>query len=102
MHRQWKQGQVILEKQGDEIRLCRDGARKVKRRLELNLSRHAKNYKGLLYGFYTYINKERKAKEGPINNGAKLIRMGEEEAEVVNNTFASVLNGSLSSSVFYF
>lgn len=51
-------------------------------------------------GFYTCINKERKAEEGSINNGAKLIRMGEEEAEIVNNTFASVLNGNISSSVF--
>jgi len=43
MHRQWKQGQVPWEEYKDAARLCRDGVRKAKAQLELNLARDAKN-----------------------------------------------------------
>ena len=47
MHRQWKQGQVPWEEYKDAARLCRDGVRKAKAQLELNLTRGAKmNKKG--------------------------------------------------------
>ena len=52
MHRQWKQGQVSWEEYRDTARLCRDGVRKAKARLELNLARDAKNNKK---GFYRYV-----------------------------------------------
>ena len=40
--------------------MCRDGVRRAKVRLELNLARDAKNNKK---GFYRYVNQKRKAKE---------------------------------------
>jgi len=49
MHRQWKQGQVSWEEYRDAAWFCRDGIRKVKVQLELNLARDAKNNKK---GFY--------------------------------------------------
>ena len=48
MHRQWKWGQVLWE----AARLCRDGVRKAKAQLELNLEKSAKNNKK---GFYRYL-----------------------------------------------
>ena len=42
MHRQWKQGQVSWEEYRDVAQLCRDGVRKSKVQLELNLARDAK------------------------------------------------------------
>ncbi|KAK4828806.1 hypothetical protein QYF61_000863 [Mycteria americana] len=52
MHRQWKQGQVFWEEYRDTACLCRDGVRKAKAQLELNLARDAKNNKK---GFYSGI-----------------------------------------------
>ncbi|KAK4816518.1 hypothetical protein QYF61_017618 [Mycteria americana] len=52
MHRQWKQGQVSWEEHKDVIWLCRDGVRKAKAPLELNLARDAKNNNK---GFYRRI-----------------------------------------------
>ncbi|KAK4822139.1 hypothetical protein QYF61_010262 [Mycteria americana] len=52
MHRQWKQGQVSWEQYRDTAWLCRDGVRKAKAWLELNLARDAKNNKK---GFYGYV-----------------------------------------------
>ena len=43
MHGQWKQGQVSQEEYRDAAWLCRDGVRKAKVQLELNLARDAKN-----------------------------------------------------------
>ena len=43
--RQWKQGQVTWEEHKDAARLCGDGVRKTKVRLELNLAKDAKNNK---------------------------------------------------------
>jgi len=43
MHRQWKQGQVSWEEYRDAAQLCRDGIRKAKAQLELNVARDAKN-----------------------------------------------------------
>jgi len=45
--RQWQQGQETWEEHGDAARLCRDGVRRDKVWLELNLARDAeKNKKG--------------------------------------------------------
>ncbi|GAB0209193.1 hypothetical protein GRJ2_003385000 [Grus japonensis] len=60
MHRQWKRGQVSWEEYRDAARLCRDGVRKAKAQLELNLARDAKNNKK---GFYRYVSQKRKVKE---------------------------------------
>ena len=45
IHRQWQQGQISWEYCKEVGRLCRDGVRKAKACLELNLARDAKNNK---------------------------------------------------------
>ncbi|KAK4810175.1 hypothetical protein QYF61_010948 [Mycteria americana] len=49
MRRQWKQGQGSWEEYRDAAHMCRDGVRKAKAQLELNLARDAKNNKGSFY-----------------------------------------------------
>ncbi|KAK4831467.1 hypothetical protein QYF61_017715 [Mycteria americana] len=71
MHRQWKQGQTSWEEYRYTARLCRDGVRKAKAQLELNLARDAKNNKK---GFYRYVSQKRKVKESiapPMNMTGK-------------------------------
>jgi len=43
MHRQWNQGCVSWEEYKDTVQLNRDGTRKAKAQLELNLVRDEKN-----------------------------------------------------------
>jgi len=65
--------------------------------MELNLARNAKNNQK---GFYTYVSLRRKLKESVstlMSNSGKLVTTGEEEAEVFNNSLASVFTGNLSS-----
>ncbi|KAK4828824.1 hypothetical protein QYF61_000881 [Mycteria americana] len=97
MHRQWKQGQVTWEEYRDTACLCRDGVRKAKVWLELNLARDAKNNKK---GFYRYVSQKRKVKESVpslMSKTGKLLTTDEEKAEVLSNFFASVFSGNLSS-----
>ena len=49
MHRQWKQGQVTLKEYRYAARLCRDGVRKAKTQLELDLERGVKKDKKSFY-----------------------------------------------------
>lgn len=77
------------------IWLCRDEVRKAKVQLELNLARQTKNKKG----FTGVSARKKKVKERVpvlINKTDKLVKM-DEKAEVLNNFFASVLNGNLPS-----
>jgi len=60
LHRQWKQGQVCWEEYRDALRLCREGVRRGKGQLELNLARNAKNNKK---GFCRYVRQKKKVKE---------------------------------------
>jgi len=53
LNRQWKQGQVSWEEYREAAQLCRDGVRKARVWLELNLARDAKNNK---QGFYSCVN----------------------------------------------
>ncbi|KFU97058.1 hypothetical protein N339_06908, partial [Pterocles gutturalis] len=90
MHKQRKQGQVSWEEYRDTAWLCRDGVRKAKAQLELNMARDAKNNKK---GFCGYVNQKRKVKESVpalMSKAAKLATTNEEEGEVLNNCFASV------------
>ena len=95
MHRQWKQGQVSWEKYRDVAQLCRDGIRKAKAQLKLNLARDTKNNKK---AFYSYISQKRKVKENipPLmNTTGKLLRMEKEKDEVVHNFFTSIFTGNV-------
>jgi len=97
MHRQWKQGQVSWEEYRDTAQLCRGGVRKAKVQMELNLARDAKNNKK---SFHRYFSQKKKVKESVphlISNTGKLLATDEKAAEVLNNIFASVFSGSLTS-----
>ncbi|PKU46847.1 hypothetical protein llap_2820 [Limosa lapponica baueri] len=93
MQKEWKEGQVSWEEYWDAARLCRDGVRKAKVQLGLNLARDAKSNKG----FYSYVSQKRKVKESikPPN---------EQDWQTGNNEpgegwvafFASVFTGNLS------
>ncbi|KFQ50610.1 hypothetical protein N334_03009, partial [Pelecanus crispus] len=95
LHRQWKQGQVSWEEYREAAWWCREGVRKAKAQLELNLARDVKNNKK---GFYRYVNQKRKVKESVpslMNKNADLVPTDKEKAEVLN-FFASVFTGNLS------
>jgi len=55
---QWKQGQVSWEEYRDIAQFCKDGDRKAKEQVELNLARDANNK-----GFYRYVSQKKKVKE---------------------------------------
>ncbi|KFR03253.1 hypothetical protein N306_07323, partial [Opisthocomus hoazin] len=94
LHRQWKQGLASWEEYREAARLCRDGVRKAKAQLELNLARDAKNNKK---GFYRYVSQKKMVKESVpplMSKTSKLVTADEEKAEVHNNFFASVFTGN--------
>ncbi|KFP65777.1 hypothetical protein N322_00654, partial [Cariama cristata] len=97
MHRQWRQGQVSWEEYREAARLCRDGVRKAKARLEMNLAREVENNKK---GFYRYVNQKRKIKENVppfMSRAGELVVTDEEKAEVLSSFFTLVFTGKLSS-----
>jgi len=49
LYQLWKQRHVTWEQYRDAIWTCRDGIRKAKAQMELNLVRDAENKKGFLY-----------------------------------------------------
>ena len=57
MHRQWKQGQGSWDEYRDFGWLCRDGVKKAKAWLELNLAKDAKSMKKI---FNRYVSQKRK------------------------------------------
>ena len=90
-HRRWKQGHASWEEYGDAARVCRDGIRKAKAQLELNLARDVKNRKK---GFYRCVGQKRKTKEKvhhprppPINKTGDLVTTDVEKAEVLDDCF---------------
>jgi len=78
-------------------RLCRDGVRKAKAQLKLNLARDAKkNTKG----FYRYLKQKKKVQQGvppclPVSDTGKLVTEVKEKAEVLN-FFALVFSDNCS------
>ncbi|KFR01231.1 hypothetical protein N306_09969, partial [Opisthocomus hoazin] len=96
LHRKWKQGLASGEEYREAARLCRDGVRKAKAQLELNLARDVKNNKK---GFYRYVSRKKMVKESVpplMSETGELATADEEKAEVLNNFFASVFTGNLS------
>ncbi|KFO74885.1 hypothetical protein N303_15516, partial [Cuculus canorus] len=90
LHRQCKQGEGTWAEYRDAAQLCKDGVRKAKGQLELNLAREVKTNKK---GFYRYVNQKRKAKESItalMAGNYDLVSTDEEKTEVLNNIFASV------------
>jgi len=76
-----------LEKCGDAVRLCRDGVKKAKVQLELDLARGAKKCEK---GFCRYT--EQEGPGGctllpPVSNIGRLLTMDKEKAEVLNHFF---------------
>jgi len=90
MHKQWKQGQIPWEVCRGSAQLCRDGLRKAKVQLGLDLARDVKNNKK---GFYRYVSQKRKVKESvpphTMSKTGKLVTMDKAKAEVLSKFFAS-------------
>ena len=99
MYRKWKQGCVFWEEYRAVVRVCRDRIRKAKAQMELNLVRDATDNKK---GFYRYIGRRRQAKESapPLMKGnGELASPDIENAEVLNERFASVFTGGQASHI---
>ena len=78
--------------------MCRDGVRKAKTRMELNLARDTK--KNMC--FYGYVSQKRKVKENLshlMSKIGKLVTKDEEKAEALNNISTSVPQSSLAISL---
>jgi len=100
MHRQWKQGQVSWEEYRYTAQSCKDGVRKARVQLEVNLARDTKNNKK---GFYRYISQKRKVKESIpplIRKSSNPVTTDKEHAEVLGSFVASAFTGNLYSHTF--
>ena len=95
-HMQWKQGQIPREEYRDSARPCRDGIRKAKAQLGLELVVGAKKDER---DFYRYINQKRRHSAPLLSNTGKLVTMDKEKAEALNNVFARVFTGNCSSHI---
>lgn len=96
MQRQRKQGHAAWEKYRDSVQIYRDGVRKAKAQVELNLAKDAKNIRG----FHRYINQKKKTKETVhpmVIKMGELVTTGMEKADVLNIFFASFFTGNHSS-----
>ena len=87
MHRQCQQGQGAWQEVGAGAGLCRDGVKKAKVQLELDLARGAKKCEK---GFCRYT--EQEGPGGctllpPVSNIGRLLTMDKEKAEVLNHFF---------------
>jgi len=90
MYRKWKQGCVAWEEYGAVVHVCRERIRNTKAKMELNLARDVKDNKKR---FYRYVGRRRQAKGSVpplIKGNGELASSDIEEAEVLNDCFASV------------
>lgn len=90
VYKRWKQGQVTQDEYRAPVQSCRDGVRKPKVGLELNLER---DVKGSNKRFYKYINSKKMTREntGLLLNGAgELVKNDMEKAKMLNAAFVSV------------
>ena len=92
MHRQWKHGQVLWEEYNEATRLCRDGVRKIKDQLELNLAKDAKKNKKVLY---RYLNQKSKVQEGiaptPLSDTGRVVTTDKEKTGPLHNFLFLIL-----------
>jgi len=88
MHRQWRQGYTSWGDYREMAQECREGTRKSKPQLEMNLERDIKNKKGL----FRYTGQQRKMKETVplMMSETGEVATIEMKAEVLNNFFALV------------
>ncbi|CAM4377561.1 unnamed protein product [Caretta caretta] len=96
-YKKWKIGQMTRDEYINIARACRNGIRKAKSHLELQLARDVKSNKK---GFFRYVVNKKKAKEsvGPLlNEGGNLVTEDVEKANVFNAFFASVFTNKVSS-----
>ncbi|GAB0186348.1 mitochondrial enolase superfamily member 1 [Grus japonensis] len=92
-YRGWKQGQVAWEEYRETVRAAREQVRKAKALIEIILARDVKDNKK---SFYRYVSEKRRMREngGPLwNETGDRVTQDMEKAEVVNDSFASVLTG---------
>ena len=90
MLRRRKLEQVNREEYRVAANLCRDGIRKAKTQLELDLERGIKKDKK---GFCKYISQKRNSQDSvpsPVSDTGRVVTTDKEEAEVFRNFFASV------------
>ncbi|CAM4531860.1 unnamed protein product, partial [Lepidochelys olivacea] len=96
-YKKWKIGQMTRDEYINIARICRNGIRKAKSHLELQLARDVKSNKR---GFFRYVGNKKKAKEsvGPLlKEGGNLVTEDVEKANVLNAFFASVFTNKVSS-----
>ena len=98
MHSQWKQGPVTWKEYRDTAMLFRNGIRKTKVLLELDLARSAKKNKK---GIYRHAKHKRKVQEvfpHLLSNRGRLVTTNKEKAEILS-LFASVFTVDHSSHI---
>ena len=91
---------MIQEAHRDTVQVCRDGVRKSKAHLELNLTREMKGKKK---GFYRYVSNKWKTRENvalQLNGAEDLVTKDTEMPDILNAFLASVFTGPILFNLF--